>query len=104
LEKDGKNKTGDTALHWASRNGQEETVHLLLEKDAAVDGMNEKSETALDVAKANGHSKVVTLLSEIIVRHIWIKMPSRICGKQKIQYPITHNYLLVTDDQSENCI
>jgi ankyrin repeat protein len=55
---------GRTPLSWASENGHEAVVRLLIEKGAAVDSTEKDGQTPLLCASENGHEAVVRLLSE----------------------------------------
>ena len=59
---DAKDKNGETALHWAARNGHEAAVRLLLDHKADVDAKNNDRETALYWAARKGHEVVLKLL------------------------------------------
>jgi hypothetical protein len=55
---------GRTALLWASRNGHEAVVRLLLEQGADVEAKDSGGQTALLWASRNGHEAVIRLLLE----------------------------------------
>ena len=57
-----KDKDGKTALMWASCNGHEAVVRLLIEKGADVNAKNNNGWTALMRASDNGNEAVVRLL------------------------------------------
>ena len=61
---DAKDKYGETALHWAAKEGHEAVVRLLVEAKADVNAKNNDRETALHRAAKNGHEAVVKLLVE----------------------------------------
>ena len=65
--------TGTTPLIWASRNGHESIVELLLTKGAAADAVGMSNWTALLVATDGKHTKVVQkLLTVVIHRLMWV--------------------------------
>ncbi|XP_071099543.1 uncharacterized protein [Haliotis cracherodii] len=57
-------KTGNTALHWASRNGHYDIVYLLLESGANIDAKNNFRCTPLNSAIEGLHRKISNLLIE----------------------------------------
>jgi ankyrin repeat protein len=59
-----KDEDGKTALYYAARNGDKETVELLLEYNADVNAATEKGFTPLYWAVDYGHKDVVKLLLE----------------------------------------
>jgi len=62
--KDYKTPTGDSLLHWAARNGQEEATATIIEQGADVNATNKNGERPLQNAAWHGHAKVVSLLLE----------------------------------------
>src|SRR2546423_596576 len=50
-----KTSSGETALHWAARNGHEGVVRRLLEHGADVNARTKTRETALHKGALNGH-------------------------------------------------
>src|SRR2546430_14052713 len=52
-----------TALHWATCNGQDKLVRLLLEKGADITAKDSDGKTALDWADASKHEEVVRILT-----------------------------------------
>lgn len=56
------NKFGNTPLHQAAANGQEETAKLLLDYEAKIDLRNKAKDTPLHVACKKNNSKLVKLL------------------------------------------
>lgn len=58
----GKNKSGETALHVAAEAGHKEIVDLLLKAGATVDAKNDCKRTPLALAANNGHAAVAELL------------------------------------------
>uniref|UniRef100_A0A0G4FVZ8 Uncharacterized protein n=1 Tax=Chromera velia CCMP2878 TaxID=1169474 RepID=A0A0G4FVZ8_9ALVE len=56
------NHKGDSLLHFACRQGEEEVVELLLKKGASVDLANMEGVTCLMEACQNGHTEVVQVL------------------------------------------
>lgn len=59
---DAKDGHGWTALSWATRNGHEAIIEMLLDKGATVDAADEKCRTPLLLATENGHEACVKLL------------------------------------------
>ncbi|OGE47259.1 hypothetical protein PENARI_c052G10296 [Penicillium arizonense] len=55
---------GANPLIWASRNGYDETVQLLLDRGANVNAQGEDYGNALQVASSKGHDKIVQMLLE----------------------------------------
>ena len=53
---------GRTALHWASRDGHERMVQMLLDAGADVNAGSEKGVSALQWASASGHQGVIQML------------------------------------------
>jgi hypothetical protein len=98
-----KNEKGAMALDVAKGNDCLEVVALLSDR------MNESHHTQAATIAANnvatsGNSNTKPEAKINQVCYAWIKMLSRMCGKQTIHFPITHNCLLVTGDQSKNCV
>jgi len=59
---DAQNKLGNTALIYASYDGHEDTVHLLLARGARRELQNERGETAMHCAAWKGHAAIVEQL------------------------------------------
>ncbi|MBI3583277.1 MAG: ankyrin repeat domain-containing protein [Nitrospinae bacterium] len=57
-----KDTDGNTALIWASRNGQKACIQKLVEKGATIDEKNGIGETALIIASRSGYKDIVELL------------------------------------------
>ena len=57
-----KNENGDTAFHFAARNGHEAVVEYFLEQGQNINTMNDDETTPLMLASQHGHSGVVKLL------------------------------------------
>lgn len=51
-----------TALHHASRRGNEEMVRFLLERGARLDIKNSMNKTAVELAEEGGHESIVSIL------------------------------------------
>mmetsp|Transcript_16923 Transcript_16923/g.54748 ORF Transcript_16923/g.54748 Transcript_16923/m.54748 type:complete len:826 (-) Transcript_16923:126-2603(-) len=55
-----------SALHWAAKEGQVETVELLLKAGGDADALDADAHTAADVARAAGHSQLAGTLAEAL--------------------------------------
>jgi len=55
---------GNTALHWAALQGQEDFVQLLIDNQAFLDSQNFSGETALFLASSYGFDNIVAMLLE----------------------------------------
>ncbi|CAE7625374.1 unnamed protein product, partial [Symbiodinium pilosum] len=66
-------RSGKTALMYASRRGQLQSVRLLLQARAAADLTDEGGETALILAASRGHLEVVSLLLEDLHRRPFMR-------------------------------
>jgi len=55
-----------SALHWAAKEGQVETVELLLKAGSDADALDADAHTAADVARAEGHSQLAGTLAEAL--------------------------------------
>lgn len=55
-----------SALHWAAKEGQVETVELLLKAGGDADALDADANTAADVARAAGHSQLAGTLAEAL--------------------------------------
>jgi len=55
---------GNTALHWAALQGQQELIQLLIDNNANVNAQNFVGETALILAASHGFDSVVSVLLE----------------------------------------
>ena len=62
VDVNGKNKSGQTALHYAAQKGHKVTTALLLEKGAAVNAKDKKNKTPLDYAISKKRTEVIKLL------------------------------------------
>ncbi|XP_035665705.1 death-associated protein kinase 1-like [Branchiostoma floridae] len=58
-------KNGETALHWASRNGNTEMVKLLVQLGTDVEAKDKDGETALHVASMKRNTEMVKLLVQL---------------------------------------
>ncbi|GLA96992.1 hypothetical protein AtubIFM57143_004475 [Aspergillus tubingensis] len=59
-----KNLHGQTPLSLAAEHGQEDIVHMLLQRGASIETRNYDSQTPLSLAAANGHGRIVQMLLE----------------------------------------
>jgi ankyrin repeat protein len=59
---DAKDQNGATPIHYAVRNGQGDTVNLLVENEAQVDAKDKDGETPLHSAARGGYTQIAKLL------------------------------------------
>lgn len=94
-------ETGCTPLMWAARHGQEETVRLLLDKDATLDLSNRSGKTVLDLA---ANAEILAILQENQTKRHHATMgefPELCAGAMEVRQMSEHVFQRLLDAQTQ---